>query len=105
MQKELTTAYRQLNDEFQVVGDLQRSLLPKPMQEIGEYEIASHYSPSLQAGGDYYDFIKLSELHLGLLMVDVSGHGAAASMVISGAAASLFSQFSGEFSSTRNFAV
>lgn len=82
MQKELSTAYRQLNDEFRVVGDLQRSLLPKPIQEIGEYEIASHYSPSLQAGGDYYDFIRLSELHLGLLMVDVSGHGAAASMVM-----------------------
>lgn len=82
VQQELSKAYLNLDNEFRILADLQRSLLPDPLTTLGEYEFASHYSPSLRASGDYYDFIRLSNLHMGILVADVSGHGAAASMVM-----------------------
>lgn len=81
-QKELAKAYRSLDSEFRILADLQRSLLPEPVSELGNYQFASHYSPSLRASGDYFDFIRLTNLHLGILVADVSGHGASASMVM-----------------------
>ena len=82
MQQELSAAYRTLDEEFRVVADLQRSMLPSPLPEVNGWAFASHYSPSLRAGGDYFDFIRLSEIHMGILVADVSGHGAAASMIM-----------------------
>jgi serine phosphatase RsbU (regulator of sigma subunit) len=82
MQQELSTAYKQLDEEFQVVADLQKSMLPSEPPRKGDLEFSSHYSPSLRAGGDYYDFIPVSDLHLGILVADVSGHGASASMLM-----------------------
>jgi len=82
VQKELTAAYKTLDDEFRVVANLQRSFLPAPVEKFGDYQFASHYSPSSRAGGDYYDFIRLTDMHLGILVADVSGHGAAASVVM-----------------------
>jgi len=82
VQEELASAHKTLDDEFKVMGDLQLSLLPKPLPEVEGFEFASHYSPSLLAGGDYYDFIRLTNLHMGILVADVSGHGAAACMIM-----------------------
>lgn len=82
VQKELEGAYRILDDEFRVVANIQKSLLPPEITECKGYEFGSHYSPSSRAGGDYYDFIRLTDLHWGILVADVSGHGAAASMVM-----------------------
>ncbi len=82
VQKELENAYKILDDEFRVVANIQKSFLPPPLTECNGYEFASHYSPSSRAGGDYYDFIRLTDLHWGILIADVSGHGAAASVVM-----------------------
>lgn len=82
VQKELSRAYRNLDQEFQILAELQGSLLPDPLPVLPGYDCAAHYSPSLRTGGDYYDFIALSQLHMGILVADVSGHGAAASMVM-----------------------
>jgi len=82
MQQELASAYKTLDEELRVVADLQKSLLPSPLPEVEGFKFASHYSPSLRAGGDYYDFLQLSKLHMGVLIADVSGHGAAASMIM-----------------------
>jgi sigma-B regulation protein RsbU (phosphoserine phosphatase) len=82
VQQELSKAYRTLDDEFQVLANLQRSLLPHPLPTVDSYEFSAHYSPSSRASGDYYDFIPLTKMHMGILVADVSGHGAAASMVM-----------------------
>lgn len=82
VQKELSKAYRKLDSEFQILADLQSSLLPDPLPVLPNYDCAAHYSPSLRTSGDYYDFIPLSQIHMGILVADVSGHGAAASMVM-----------------------
>jgi serine phosphatase RsbU (regulator of sigma subunit) len=79
---ELTRAYERLDREFQLIGTIQRSLLPEPVPDIAGYERAVHYAPSARAGGDYYDFFGLSDGRFGVLVADASGHGAAAALVM-----------------------
>jgi sigma-B regulation protein RsbU (phosphoserine phosphatase) len=64
---------------LEVVGDIQRSLLPRDLPQIQGFELAAHYLTSARAGGDYYDFFPLMRRRAGgawgLFIADVSGHG------------------------------
>ena len=80
--RELETTQNQLQREFQVVGDLQLSFLPKVYPSHPELSLAAVYEPSEMAGGDYYDVIKIDEEHWGLVVADVTGHGASAAVVM-----------------------
>ncbi|MFG0326190.1 MAG: PP2C family protein-serine/threonine phosphatase [Phycisphaerales bacterium JB037] len=68
--------------QLEQVASVQRSLLPPSNPSIPDTRIASSYLTSDEAGGDYYDFFALSEHHAGILIADVSGHGAAAATVM-----------------------
>ncbi|RJP23460.1 MAG: hypothetical protein C4527_20370 [Candidatus Omnitrophota bacterium] len=59
---------------------IQRSLLPKELPSDPRALIHVLYSPCAYAGGDYYDAIMLDENRLFLIVADVTGHGAQASI-------------------------
>ena len=82
LQGQLESAYFRLDDEQRVVGDIQRSLLPRTPPEIRGFRLAIHYAPSARAGGDYYDFFPLDHERVGLMIADVSGHGTPAAVVM-----------------------
>lgn len=82
LRNQLTEALGALNDELQVVGDIQRSLLPAELPSIPGYEIATHYQTSARAGGDYYDFFPLPNVGWGIFIADVSGHGTPAAVLM-----------------------
>ncbi|MFN3649689.1 MAG: PP2C family protein-serine/threonine phosphatase [Armatimonadota bacterium] len=72
-----TDLHRQLDQERDVACALARLFLCD-VPEIPGLEIATHYEPASEAsrvGGDYYDFIWLSERHLGIVIGDVCGKG------------------------------
>lgn len=76
-----------LTAQFEEVARVQQSLLPPRTPKIPGLEIASSYLASEHAGGDYYDFLRLpgdapGQERWGILMADVSGHGAAAATVM-----------------------
>lgn len=73
---------RELRRQFDEVARVQRSLLPHGMPEIPGVSLATSYLTSDQAGGDYYDFYRFGDDRWGLLVADVSGHGAAAATVM-----------------------
>ena len=75
-------AYEMVDHELKVIADLQRSLLPAELPKIPTMDIATHYQPAQRAGGDYYDFFELPDGKWGLLMADVSGHGAPAAVLM-----------------------
>jgi sigma-B regulation protein RsbU (phosphoserine phosphatase) len=79
---ELKTAYEALDHEFQIVGDIQRALLPPELPRINGLEMAAHYQTSRRAGGDYYDFFPLPDGQWGIFIADVSGHGTPAATVM-----------------------
>ncbi|TVQ62964.1 MAG: hypothetical protein EA378_03895 [Phycisphaerales bacterium] len=86
--KNLVTAQRlhetnlKLRDQFQQIAQIQRGLLPAKSPTIPGLSLATSYLTSDQAGGDYYDFFPFADGTWGILIADVSGHGAAAATVM-----------------------
>lgn len=79
---DLRAAYELVDRELSVVAEIQRSLLPESLPDIAGAEIATHYRTARHAGGDYYDFFELPNGKWGVLIADVSGHGAPAAVVM-----------------------
>lgn len=73
---------QRLRDQFDQVARVQQQLLPSRTPDIPGLEIATSYIPSELAGGDYYDFFRLPGENWGVLIADVSGHGAAAATIM-----------------------
>lgn len=71
-----------LDRELQVVGAIQRSLLPGELPAIRGFKLAAHYETSARAGGDYYDFFPLADGRWGIFIGDVSGHGTPAAVLM-----------------------
>ncbi|MFH1740286.1 MAG: SpoIIE family protein phosphatase [bacterium] len=80
--EELALAKRQIDNELEIVGGIQRSFLPQVFPAHPDLDFASFYEPSAQAGGDYFDVIEISKSRWGLLMADVTGHGTPAAVVM-----------------------
>ncbi len=55
------------------VKDGQASLLSDPA-DFPELDIAVRFEPAAEAGGDFYDIIKLSDNQFGLFIADIAGH-------------------------------
>ena len=66
--------------ELKGLAQVQRLLLPEAPPEVSSLDLAVSYRPARLAGGDYYDFFRLSKGRWGILIADVSGHGAPAAL-------------------------
>lgn len=64
--------------EVESARHIQLSLLPKEKPSMLQLDIASSCIPASEVGGDYYDFIRLDQQQLGILIGDVSGKGISA---------------------------
>jgi sigma-B regulation protein RsbU (phosphoserine phosphatase) len=82
LRNQLAAALAALDAELQVVGEIQRSLLPAALPSIPGFELAAYYQTSARAGGDYYDFFPLAGGGWGLFIADVSGHGTPAAVLM-----------------------
>jgi sigma-B regulation protein RsbU (phosphoserine phosphatase) len=82
LRNQLGEALAALDRELQVVGAIQRSLLPRELPVIDGFELGAHYQTSARAGGDYYDFFPLDGGAWGLFIADVSGHGTPAAVLM-----------------------
>lgn len=85
LRNQLAEALRSLDRELQVVGEIQRSLLPSSLPDIPGFELAADYLTSARAGGDYYDFFPLdgpARGNWGVFIADVSGHGTPAAVLM-----------------------
>ena len=67
-----------LKRELEIAKRVQLSFLPRTNPEFENLDIASICYPAEQVGGDYYDFIKLGDRKLGIVIGDVSGKGISA---------------------------
>lgn len=64
--------------EMMVAQQMQKRLLPQRVPQFDCLEIAAVSEPSMEVGGDYYDFVKLDGDRLGVVVGDVSGKGVSA---------------------------
>jgi sigma-B regulation protein RsbU (phosphoserine phosphatase) len=71
---------RRLEEELRVARDIQMSLLPDGRVSMPGLEISAVCRPAREVGGDYYDFVRLDDRRLGVLVADVSGKGTSAAL-------------------------
>ncbi len=62
---------------------IQQALLPKSSPYVPGFAISGLSIPAGAVGGDWYDFIPLSDGKWGLVLADVSGKGTAAALLMS----------------------
>jgi serine phosphatase RsbU (regulator of sigma subunit) len=78
-EKDLVT----ISHELETARKIQSFILPQKTVDIDGIYLAAHYLPMASVAGDFYDFMKVDEKRLGILVADVSGHGVPASLISS----------------------
>lgn len=73
-----------LDKQVQMARDVQLNLLPIGDPMIPGWEIASICIPAESIAGDYYDYLTLPNGLLGIAVADVSGHGIASALAMTG---------------------
>ncbi|MGH7493532.1 MAG: PP2C family protein-serine/threonine phosphatase [bacterium] len=66
--------------DLKLAAQVQMSLVPRPLQS-NNFEVAVRYKPMISVGGDFSDIFAEGET-VTLTMVDVTGHGIAAALLV-----------------------
>ena len=66
--------------DLKLAAQVQMSLVPQPLQS-NHFEVAVRYKPMISVGGDFSDIFAEAET-VTLTMVDVTGHGIAAALLV-----------------------
>lgn len=73
---------KQLQKEIQVAQEIQHMLLPMTFPEVEGYDLATYYESAKEVGGDLFDFVRVDEDTIGIVVADVSGKGVPGSLVM-----------------------
>ena len=99
MRRQIEASYRVLRErdklerEMNVAREVQRELLPRAAPTFEGLELAGVCRPAIAVGGDYYDFLERADGRPGLVIVDVSGKGVPAALLMASLQASVRSLF------------
>jgi sigma-B regulation protein RsbU (phosphoserine phosphatase) len=78
-----------LEKELKLAADMQNMLVPSTMMNNERIETAAFYKPHKDIGGDYYDFIQLSDDEIVFCISDISGKGVPAALLMANFQANL----------------
>jgi sigma-B regulation protein RsbU (phosphoserine phosphatase) len=81
LNNELIEKERHLDLDLKAAAEIQKSLLPQNTFEVENLEIAWKFEPCEHMGGDIFNIFQIDSEHLGIYMLDVSGHGVPAAMI------------------------
>ena len=88
---------RRLEKELAIAREIQASFLPETSPVVPGFDIAGTTITHDEVGGDYYDFIPISDTRLGIAIADVSGKGIPAALIMAGFRMSLLAEVRNEF--------
>ena len=71
-----------IEQELRIARYIQHALLPEAAPELDGWELTSYYQPAREVGGDFYDFLHLSDGRLGLVVRGATGKGMPAALVM-----------------------
>jgi serine phosphatase RsbU (regulator of sigma subunit)/anti-sigma regulatory factor (Ser/Thr protein kinase) len=74
-----------LEQELRVASIIQQTLLPESPPEIPGWQMAAYWQPARSVGGDFYDFIDLSDGRMCVIVADVTDKGVPAALVMASA--------------------
>jgi PAS domain S-box-containing protein len=81
LEEALRAANERMKAELDAAAIVQRALLPGTLPEAGPVRIAWRFRPSGELAGDLLDVFRLDEGRIGFYVLDVTGHGVAASLL------------------------
>lgn len=79
LNKEMLDRQR-LEREFQLAREIQQTFLPDKMPKMPGWQMAVHWETARQVGGDFYDYFRLPDGRIAVVIADVSDKGLAASL-------------------------
>lgn len=89
--------------ELEIAKEVQLKLFPQTMPLLKTLDYAGICIQALQVGGDYYDFLRLGQDRLGLVLGDISGKGIAAALLMANLQANLRTQFAAALDEPERF--
>ena len=78
-----------LHEHLKMARRIQQGFLPKAPPGLQGFEIEGWNEPCYEAGGDYYDFLRLPRGRLAMAVGDVAGHGMGPALLMATARAAL----------------
>ena len=81
---------RRMQEELGDARKIQLSMLPTRAPTLPWLEISGLSFPASEVGGDYYGYFQISPSRFAVVVADVSGHGVASGLVLSGIRACLY---------------
>ena len=80
---------QRLEGQLEVARQVQLELLPPRDPQLEGYDISAYNFPTEEVSGDYYDWVKIYDDQIGLVIADVSGKGVPAALLMAFLRASL----------------
>jgi sigma-B regulation protein RsbU (phosphoserine phosphatase) len=80
---------KRLEGQLEVARQVQLELLPAADPNIEGFDISAYNFPTEEVSGDYYDWVRIYDDQLGLVIADVSGKGVPAALLMAFLRASL----------------
>jgi sigma-B regulation protein RsbU (phosphoserine phosphatase) len=80
---------KRLEGQLEVARQVQLELLPPADPNIEGFEISAYNFPTEEVSGDYYDWVRIYDDQIGLVIADVSGKGVPAALLMAFLRASL----------------
>lgn len=70
-------------EQVKLAGVIQRRMIPEQAPVMGRLDISATYIPCFDVGGDFYDFIKIDNDRIAIIIADVIGKGIPAAIMMS----------------------
>src|SRR5678816_875773 len=80
---------KRLQGQLEVARQVQLELLPARDPDLPGYDISAYNFPTEEVSGDYYDWVRIYDDQIGIVVADVSGKGVPAAILMAFLRASL----------------
>lgn len=80
-EEQLAQANQRMRRSLEAAARIQHSLLPNQLPDLDGMRVAWSFRPCNELAGDTLNVIRLDERHLGIYIIDVSGHGVPAALL------------------------
>src|SRR6267378_4963833 len=80
---------KRLEGQLEVARQVQLELLPARDPELAGYDISAYNFPTEEVSGDYYDWVRVYDDQIGIVIADVAGKGVPAALLMAFLRASL----------------
>lgn len=80
---------KRLEGQLEVARQVQLELLPAKDPQLEGFDISAYNYPTEEVSGDYYDWVRIFDDQIGLVIADVSGKGVPAALLMAFLRASL----------------